>query len=69
MLLNLADKRRDSGLRVVRMDDGLTVKRCDLRPKGAVRLVSENAAYDPFAMKAGDYEIIGAVLATIKLWE
>ena len=69
MLLNLADKRRDSGIRVIRMEDGLTVKRCDPRPKGALRMTSENPAHEPFTAKAGDYEIIGAVLATIKIWE
>ncbi len=32
-------------------------------------MTSENPAYEPFTAKAGDYEIIGTVLATIKIWE
>ena len=69
ILLNLADKSRSSGVRVVRLEDGLTVKRCDPQPRKALRMVSDNSAYEPFTAKAGEYEIIGSVVATIKVWE
>ena len=52
ILLNLADKKRDAGICVVRMDDGLTVKRYDPRPKGALYMTSENPVHEPFTAKA-----------------
>ena len=69
ILLNMADKSRAAGVRVVRIGDGLTVKRCDPRPRGGLHMASDNPGHEPFLAKAGEFEIIGAVLATIKVWE
>ncbi len=69
LLLNLADRSRGTELQVVRLDDGLTVKRCDPQPRKVLRMASDNPAYESFTAKAGENEVIGAVVATIKIWE
>lgn len=69
VLFNQAEKSRGEGVRVVRLDEGLVIKRCEPRPKGGVCMVSDNDIYKPFTAAAGEFEIIGSVLATIKMWE
>ena len=69
VMLNTADRSTNSGLKAVQIGDGLTVKRCDPRPRKALRMVSDNPAYEPFTAKSGECQIVGAVVATIRLWE
>ena len=69
ILVNMAEKSRGEGLRIVQMGDGLLVKHCEPRPRGAIRMVSENMEYDSFTAKTGEYEVVGAVVAIIKIVE
>lgn len=69
LLLNSADKSRGQGIRLIRLDDSLAVKYCDPLPKRAVRMRSDNPDYEPYTAKKGEYEIIGAVVAVIKVLE
>lgn len=69
IMVNLADVSLNEGIKAVRVDDGLVVKRCEPRPKGGLQLVSDNPGYEPYTAKKGEYEIIGAVVAVIKVME
>ena len=69
VLLNQAEKSRGEGVRVVCLDEGMVIKRCEPRPKGGICMVSDNTIYEPFVAAAGEFEVLGAVVATIKIWE
>lgn len=69
VLLNMADKTRGPGVRLVRLGDSLTVKRCEPLPRDGLLLKPENPAYEPFKAAKGEYEIIGAIVAVIKVLE
>ncbi len=53
--------RRD-GIHVVRLGDGLLVKRLDTARSGVIVLISDNAAYPPVECVPQDVEIIGRVV-------
>ncbi|MCY4325275.1 MAG: helix-turn-helix domain-containing protein [Betaproteobacteria bacterium] len=69
LLFNKGEKSRGEGVRVVRMNEGLVIKRCEPRPKGGIWMGSDNEIYAPFVAEAGEFEVLGSVLATIKMWE
>ena len=69
VMFNQAEKSRGEGVRVVRLNEGLVIKRCEPRPKGGIWMVSDNETYKPFVAPAGEFEVLGSVVATIKVWE
>lgn len=61
----LVDRSRRSlsdGIHVVRTGDALLVKRLDAGRPGMVGLISDNRAYSPIELPAGEVEVIGRVV-------
>ena len=50
------------GVYVVRVGDGLLVKRLDLGQPGHIVLISDNQVYRPFQLAHDDLEVIGRVV-------
>jgi len=50
------------GIHVVRLDDSLLVKRLDTGRPGQVVLLSDNAAYRPIEVAAGEVHLVGRVV-------
>ncbi len=50
------------GIHVVRLDDSLLVKRLDTGRPGQVVLLSDNAAYRPIEVSAGEVHLVGRVV-------
>jgi phage repressor protein C with HTH and peptisase S24 domain len=50
------------GVHVVRLGDTLHVKRLQAIPPGRLRLVSQNAAYEPVEVEMADVDVVGRVV-------
>lgn len=65
ILVNHAKNRPGNGLYVIRIGEHLVVKRTQLMPRGKLRLISANEAYEPFEIdlsdETNDIRIIGKV--------
>ncbi|MCB2061658.1 MAG: S24 family peptidase, partial [Novosphingobium sp.] len=61
----LVDRRpgplRD-GVHVVRLDDAVLVKRIDTGRSGKIVLISDNTAYSPVELEAGEVDVLGRVV-------
>jgi len=59
------DQRRTDGVYVIRLDDELLIKRVQFLPRGKVRIISDNKAYDSFDVDTRDpdtgFEFVGRV--------
>jgi len=51
-----------AGIHVIRLDDVLLVKRLENGPGGALRIISDNAAYPRMERSAQDVEVVGRVV-------
>jgi phage repressor protein C with HTH and peptisase S24 domain len=62
ILVDRTQRAWRDGIHVVRSGDALLVKRLDLSRPGTVTLLSDNKAYAPVELPAGDVEVIGRVV-------
>lgn len=71
-VMNTADTKPRSGyLYVMRHDDELLVKYCELLPTGALRVSSANPAFSPYDIdlaKASDFAVLGRVVTSVHDW-
>ena len=62
ILVDRSPRPLRDGIHVVRLDDSLLVKRVDAARPGRIALVSDNPAYRPIELAAGDVQVIGRVV-------
>ena len=62
VLVDLRQQTFRDGIHVVRLDDTLLVKRVASQGGGRFSLLSQNLAYPPIAVTAGDFAVIGRVV-------
>lgn len=62
VLVDRAPRPFRDGIHVVRLEDALLVKRVAAQGGGRLSLLSQNLAYPPIEVSAGDVEIIGRVV-------
>ena len=62
VLVDRSDRPFRDGIHVVRLEDTLLVKRVAAQGGGRLSLLSQNLAYPPIEVEAGNIEIIGRVV-------
>jgi phage repressor protein C with HTH and peptisase S24 domain len=61
ILIDHTDRGRREGVYVIRMDDALLVKQLQRLPGGIIRVISRNAAYEPFTVPSVDLDAPGGI--------
>ncbi|MCX7864963.1 MAG: transcriptional regulator [Novosphingobium sp.] len=62
ILVDCSPRPLRDGIHVVRLDDCLLVKRLETGRPGRIALLSDNQAYRPIEIEAGDVQVIGRVV-------
>ena len=62
LLVDMSGKPFRDGIYVVRLDDSLLVKRVTSQGGGRFSLLSQNLAYPPLSVQAGEIDLVGRVV-------
>ena len=62
ILIDRSPRPARDGIHVVRVEDALLVKRLDIGRPGTIALLSDNPAYRPLELPAGEVQLIGRVV-------